>query len=218
MSACSQPVHQGSSPALPTGAPTQRFLASMRQAGFDYEPADTPAELAGRVDAVVTGTIVDVKPGQFYTEGPGRRPDVATSVIEVEVEGMLRGDAGIVFEGSVYMEMGHPAFVGDGTAGPEGGGSGREVPFDHAAFARTVPRAYGVFFLDDRTTESYSPTIIDEGAGRPAGARITAPFIQGFLLEGEDGAPVSVMETFEAMPPGWHDLDSIDEILALVQH
>lgn len=186
------------------------FSAYMRQFDYDYEPANTPADLAKQADAVVTGTIVAVTPGQSYAPVLGSRALIATSVLEVKVEQVLAGDAKLAVDGSVYIEVPHPAFVGTGTEG------GEVIPFDQAAFAATVPQAYGVFFLADRTNESYSDVILDEGAGRPSGGRITAAFVQGFLIEDANGKLVSVTESLEAMPPPWQALESVDEVVAQI--
>jgi hypothetical protein len=177
-----------------TGQSFDGFLACMQQVAYDYEPADTPAHLARQADAVVTGTIVDMKPGQSYAPTPDDRAN-ATFVLEVKVDQVLAGDPEVVADGSVYVEMPNP------TSGER-------------CLRNPVPRAYGVFFLDDRTSQSYSGTILHEGAGRPAGARITAPFVQGFLIEDARGKLVSVKDSLETMPPAWRDLDSVDEVLA----
>jgi hypothetical protein len=182
----------------------------MRQYEYDYEPAATPADLAKRADVVVTGAIVAVAPGQSYAPAPGDEAVIATSVLEIKVDQVVAGDGALVAEGSVYVEVPHPAYVGTGTEG------GEAVPFDHSAFAATVPDSYGIFFLDDRTEEPYWDTIIDEGAGRPSGTPITSTFIQGFLIEDSDGKLVSVGEPFELMPPAWHALRSVDEVVSLI--
>jgi hypothetical protein len=193
------------------------FLRYIRLIEGDYEPAETPADLAREADAVITGTIVDVEPGQSYAPAVGSRPVLTSSVLAIRTDQLLRGDPATVFEDFVYVEVPHPAFLTIGKSTPGTEGSGEEDAFDHAAFAATVPRAYGVFFLDDRTQEPYSNAILDPGMGRPEGARITTPFVQGFILEDENGKPVSVMEPFEEMPPAWHELESIDEIVALAE-
>ena len=167
------------------------FLDCMRQIQYDYEPADTPAALAAEADAVVMGTMVALRPGQ-YAPSPRSSPDWATSVLEVSVDQVLAGDAAVAAGSSVYIEV---------------------PTFDHAPCPATVPEAYGVFFLDDRTNEPYSGTVLDEGAGRPKAARLTAPFVQGFLIEDADNNLVSVWESFELMPPAWRGLDSIEDVL-----
>lgn len=164
----------------------------MRQITYDYEPAHTPTALAAEADAVVTGTIVALRPGQSYAPAPDSSPDWTTSVLEVRVDQVLAGDSAVVAEGSVYIEV---------------------PTFDHAPCPATVPEAYGVFFLDDRTSEPYSGAILDEGAGRQAGARLTAPLVQGFLIEDTNDKLVSVWESFELMPPAWHGLDSVEELV-----
>ncbi len=156
---------------------------------------DTSRTSREQADAVVTGTIVDMKPGQSYAPTPESQEQTPTFVLEVKVDQVLAGDRGVVADGSVYVEMPNPA--------------SRDACLD-----APVPSADGVFFLDDRTNEPYWDTIIDEGAGRPAGARITAPFVQGFLIEDPRGKLVSVLDGLETMSPTWRDLDSVEEVLA----
>jgi hypothetical protein len=194
------------------GPSFEDFLGYMRQFNNDYEPADTPTNLAEEAEAVVLGDIVDVSPGQSYAPSADAEAEIATSVLEVRVQELFKGDPAVVANDSVYVEVPHPAFVG---LGPEEGGP--RVPFDYAAFASTVPRTRALFFLDDRTTEPYWKTIINEGAGRPVGAHITAPFTQGFLIE-NGGELVSVMEPLSSMPPGWHDISTLEELLTDVIH
>jgi len=165
--------------------------------------------LAKQADLVVTGTIVDVRKGQSYAPTTDSRPEIATSVLVIEVSDVLAGDKAIASDGRVYIEVPHAAFVASGE-------DGLEVPFDLDAFADTVSRAYGVFFLDDRTKEPYWDTILDGGAGRPEGASITQAFVQGFLIEDPSGLLVSVFEPIENMPASWHSLDSVEEVAAQV--
>jgi hypothetical protein len=131
-------------------------------------------------------------------------------VIELKVERLVAGNDGVVANGAVYIEIPHPAFVGVGSE------DAPEVPFDHSAFEATIPDAYGIFFLDDRTNEPYFKTILDEGAGRPAGARLTTTFPQGFLIEDANGVLVSVNESLNSMPAAWKDLSSVEEVEALL--
>lgn len=144
LAACTQ-VDRGLSEASKKGLAD--FLDCMRQIAYDYEPADTPAALAAEADAVVTGTIVALRPGQSYAPAPNGGPDTTTSVLEVKVDQVVAGDSAVVADGSVYVEV---------------------PTFEHPPCPATFPRAYGVFFVDDRTNESYSDTILDKGAGRPA--------------------------------------------------
>jgi hypothetical protein len=198
LAACGQ-VKEGPSESpgqpSPTGQSFADFLACMRQVTYDYQPAETPAHLARQADAVVAGTIVDMKAGQSYAATSESEFDVATFVLEVEVDRVLAGDPAVVADGSVYVEMPNPSS-------------------DTGCLEAPVPRSYGVFFLDDRMNEPYSQTILDEGAGRPAGTRMTAPFVQGFLIEDASGKLVSVMDGLETMSPAWRDLESVDDVLA----
>ena len=74
----------------PSGESLADFLACARQFTVDYEPADTPAALARKADVVVTGTMVDVRPGEPYA------PHVPLSVLEVKVDRVVTGDKTIV--------------------------------------------------------------------------------------------------------------------------
>jgi hypothetical protein len=184
------------------------FVREMRRVQYDYEPADTPAVLAQWAETVVTGTIVGVKPGPSYADGPDAEPATATSLIEVRVERLLAGGRSLVLDGSVYVEVGHPAFVGTGVE------DGTMVPFDHEAFAATDPKASGLFFLADRTNASYSEYVFNAKAGRPPGARFAGAFTQGFLIEDSNGRLVSVRVGLSAMPPAWHHLSSVEDVVA----
>jgi hypothetical protein len=178
----------------PTGQSLADFLGCMRQVVYDYQPADTPAQLARQADAVVTGTIADMKAGQSYAPSPGSRAD-GTFVLEVEVDRVLAGDPAVVADGSVYVEMPNPASRNDCLEAP-------------------VPKLHGVFFVLDTTNWPYDWTVLDEGAGRPAGARITTPLVQGFLIEDSRGKLVSVKDSLKTMSEPWRSLDSVDEVLA----
>lgn len=168
------------------------FLYCMQQIQYDYEPADSPAALAAEADLVVTGTIVALRRGQSYAPTPNSSPEVMTSVFEVRIDQVLVGDLAVVADGSVYVEV---------------------PTLDRAPCPARIPEAYGLFFLNDRTNEPYWETVLEEGAGRPEGTRLMAPFVQGFLIEGAAAKLVSVWEPFESMPPGWHGLDSVEEVL-----
>lgn len=192
-----------------SGAPTgslDDFVAYMQSTKDDYTPASTPAFLARQVAAVVVGRIDHVEPGQSYAPTAASEAEIVTSVLKVYVERFVMGQRAVVMDGFVYIEIPHPARVGT-TDDPAD-----MKPFDHDSFEATVPRARGVFFLDDRTNEPYFETVIDAGAGRPARARLTATYVQGFLIEDPDGRLVSVREPFEHMPEAWRELRSIRDV------
>lgn len=191
----------------PTSENLHEFIDYVRVIESDYEPSATPAALARVVDAVVAGEIEGVSAGQSYAPVAGEEPAIATSVLKVRVDRTFKGGGRAVHEGFVYLEVAHPAFVGTGVE------DGKEVPYDREAFAASVPRADGIFFLDDRTNEPYWPTVINQGSGRPTDARLFAPYIQGFLIEDESGRLVSVMDPLGLMPPAWHGLRSVEEVV-----
>ncbi|MEX0983790.1 MAG: hypothetical protein WD096_01940 [Actinomycetota bacterium] len=186
----------------------------MRVVTYDYEPTATPADLAKASDLVIVGEIVGVEKGQSYVPLPGAEVDGdVSSVIQVKVDETLFGDAALAADGIVHLQVTHPAYVGDGP-----GGEGL-VPFDHAAFEATVPiGTSGVFFLEDITDRPVYEFVIDEGAGRPAGAALCATPVQGFLLESRDGSLVSVYEGLDSMASAWRQLESMDDLrLAIVE-
>jgi hypothetical protein len=85
------------------------FLGCARQWTADYEPAETPADLAREADAVVAGTMVAVKRD-------------TTSVLEVKVDRVATGDESVVVDGSVYVEL--PYFDHEACPGPVPGAYG----------------------------------------------------------------------------------------------
>jgi hypothetical protein len=195
---------------------TAAFVLQMRGVAYDYDPAPDPAALAARADLVVRGTIVGVEPGRSSAPAEGLPPDTVTSVLQIRVAEVLAGDAGLVADGSIYLEIDHPAEHGTGTPVNEEGG-GEWVPFDLEAFAKTVPvGAEGVFFVADVTDSQMSGVVLDRAAGRPQGAPLVATYVQGFLIEDADGSLVSVKEPFSAMPDGWHDLETLSAVVRAI--
>jgi hypothetical protein len=186
----------------------------MRWGIWEYEPAPSPAELAERADVVVMGRIDGVENGESFAGEPQSDPELVTSVIRVRVTQVLSGDEGLVHDGFVYVEVMHPAFVGDGDPGPDGEG-GPLFPYPLDGFEAKVPIGIdGMFFLGDRTNHPYMEVVLHEGAGRPAGAPITFVHRQGFLIEGAGVGLTSVIEPLESMPAGWPRYDSIPEVRA----
>lgn len=204
-------------PASPQGASSlDTFVHAMQLVEYDYDPAPDPGSLAARSDIVVRGAIVSVTQGRSSAPSPELPADTVTSVLEVHVDEVLAGDLTLVHEGSVYVEVDHPALIGTGKAESEEGGGGW-VPFDLASFAKSVPIGVpGAFFLIDVTDRTMSGWVIDTGAGRPEGARILMTHIQGFLLEPQGGLLVSVNEPLDLMPDAWQDLDDMDGVVRSV--
>ncbi|HEX6845290.1 MAG TPA: hypothetical protein VF235_09265, partial [Actinomycetota bacterium] len=174
---------------------------------------DTVADLAAQADVVVEGEIEGVASGRSYASTPGGELHYVTSVLAVRVSGVLQGDASLVHDGRVYVEIVHPAFVGTPPTGEEEESDVAMMPFDHATFARTVPIGLrGIYFLSDLTEASDPQLIEDEGAGRPDGAPITGTHVQGFLIEPSGGGLISVMEPLDSMPSAWRHLGSLDDV------
>ena len=204
--------------ALPSESGLDSLVREVRRVHADYEPSRTPAELARRADIVVSGRVAEVRPGQQYAPVAGARPVISTSVLVIDVDDVLAGDESLAQDGRVYVEVPHPAFVGvPGEGEPDTSEEiVDEVPYDTSAFAQTVPRTTGVFFLDNRTEESDSAIVSDEGAGRPEGAPITGYYAQGFWLSDDSGRLQSIAEPIEDMPAEWANINTLDQMLSAI--
>lgn len=190
------------------------FIGVMQNASYDYDAAETPADLAKRSDLVVEGVIVAARTGESYSavKDDLEQGDVS-SVLEVSVDQILAGDEQLVSGGSVYIRVTSPAYVGDGSGSGEGGAA--LVPFDSEAFNASVPLGLsGVFLLTEVTSLPPFEFVVNEGAGRPAGVPLFGTSPQGFILEGADGSLIGVKESLDSMPQAWGKLDSISELLA----
>jgi hypothetical protein len=142
------------------------FVRSTRWLNYDYEPAETVKALATKADVVVEGVIESVAPGQSYAPTSDSKPEFATSVLSILVDEVLAGDPSLVVDDHIYLEIVHPAFVGTAPVDEEGGGP--LEPFDHDAYANTVPVGVrGIYFLGDATDDPYWEFVEDEGASRP---------------------------------------------------
>ena len=189
----------------------RRFLQMSRWVGFDYESAPTPAELAGRVDGVFAGRIVAVRPGRSYSTVPGGEAIFATSVIEVEVTDEIAGSSGKTADGSAYLQIRHPAYVG------RGDDTDFREPYDLEAYARTVPMGAPVMlFVYDVTHLVDAAMVIDEGSGRPAGARLQSAAVQGFWVDPTGHDLASVFEPVDAMGDGWRAIRTLADLEAAI--
>ncbi|MEX0983806.1 MAG: hypothetical protein WD096_02020 [Actinomycetota bacterium] len=190
------------------------FVRSTRWLSYDHEPTETVEALATKADIVVEGVIDGVAPGQSYAPTKDSEPELATSVLSILVEDVLAGDGTFVVDAHIFLEIVHPAFHSTGP-GEDGEGGGPDEPFDHDAYAETVPIGVrGIYFLGDVTDEPYWEFIQDEGAGRPSGAPIMHTHPQGFLIQASGGPLVSVLEELYAMPKAWQELDSLEDVRA----
>jgi hypothetical protein len=198
-------------------SPTRHGTTDASVLVANYESVSSPEELARQADLVVLGTLAGADTGQSYAPIPEAAPEVVTSVVWVSVDRLLAGDASLVTDGSIFIEVDHPSMVGAGSAEGTEGGS-RFVPFDTAAFNDSVPIGLrGVFFLEDITDEPMWETVIDGGAGRPAGAPLLATYVQGFLIEDADGRLISVREPLDNMGGReWQELETLDDVVDAV--
>lgn len=148
-------------------------------------------------------------PGQSYTTVQGGEAVFATSVLEVEVSEEIVGSSGQTPDGTAYLQIRHPAFVGHGSEGDA------RQPYDLDAFADTVPIGAPVALFVYDIADSVEPgLIIDEGAGRPRNAALLSAAVQGFWIDPTGRDLTSVFESVEAMGDGWGGIGSLEDLEA----
>ena len=155
------------------------FVQQLRVVVYDYEPANSPQDLAAQADLVVSGAIVSVD-----AITPQGRDRVAESLMAIEVDEVLRGNAELVLGGRVHVS----------------------VPGDAAAMnSADVAGCKVVLFLDDRGTGS--------AEGLPQGAHTFSPFVQGLWIESGSGM-MGAYADLDNSPPGWDGIVTIGDLVS----
>lgn len=171
----------------PEGVAAANSVAAALQTGVehDYEPFDTPEAQRDAADLVVVGTVTEVVPGRQLPYGrTAAHANLAVSV-EEGISGFTR-DAGTVY---VEIEVGSA----DGVA-----------PIRDAALGRRL-----LLFLDDRTDVAG----VDGERGRPTGASIYTPFIEGVVIDAGDGWVGGLVDRSE-LGAGWRKYASFDSLVS----
>ncbi|MET8048962.1 hypothetical protein ABZU75_15310 [Streptosporangium sp. NPDC005286] len=166
-------------------------LRLLRQTAFDYDPLNSPEELAAKAPLVVAGTVEDFLPGQIVEEGiPGDRTHYV--LMPVRVTERFKGPAARLVRVKFYQ-----------------GARRNESPaLSVADFRRAVPRGTRVLlFVYPDTREG---TVIKDRAALPAGTPIYSAHPQGVLL----GRGLTVIGGMEEINPAsrWADPCGLDGI------
>ncbi|MEV4377086.1 hypothetical protein [Streptosporangium sp. NPDC049644] len=174
-------------------APTRKLnVRLLRQTAFDYDPLNSPEELAAKAPLVVAGTVEDFLPGQIVEEGiPGDRTHYV--LMPVRVTERFKGPA---------ARLVHVKFF-------QGGIWRNQTPVNSVAdFRRAVPRGTPVMlFVYPDIREG---SVIKDRAALPAGTSIYSAHPQGVLL----GRGLTVIGGMEEINPAsrWADPCGLDGI------
>jgi hypothetical protein len=169
------------SPGGSTSAADQaaRFAAMFEGYEADYQPAASPAELAGRSTLVVSGRIEQIVPGIIYPETSDASATDQDLVMRFRVDQVLAGALPAGADSLVYVDL--PATYGQTAAS-----------FDLAAPKHAPALLYLVQMPDPRTWEQ---PVLNPDAGRPSGQplmAVTTP--QGFVVSAGTDRVVVVLE------------------------
>ncbi|MEU4537121.1 hypothetical protein AB0G15_19855 [Streptosporangium sp. NPDC023825] len=177
-------------------APSRRLDPKLlRQIAFDYDPLNSPEELAAKTPLVVGGTVEDFVPGPIVEEGlPGDRTHYV--LMPVRVTERFKGrSAGLVhvkfFQGGIWRNQTPVHSVAD--------------------FRRGVPEGTRVLLFVYPDTRKEWP-VVEDRAALPAGTPIYTTHPQGALL----GRGLRVIGGMEEIDPAsrWADPCGLDGIAA----
>ncbi|GAA4188521.1 hypothetical protein GCM10022252_23930 [Streptosporangium oxazolinicum] len=176
-------------------APSRKLnVKLLRQTTFDYDPLNSPEELAAKMPLVVAGTVKDFLPGPVVEEGiPGDRTHHV--LMPVRVTERFKGRSAAV----VYVKF------------FQGGIWKKQTPVHSVAdFRRGVPKGTRVLLFVSQNTREEWPTIKDRAA-LPAGTPIYTTHPQGALL----GSGLKVIGGMEEINPAsrWADPCGLDGIV-----
>ncbi|GAA3416072.1 hypothetical protein [Streptosporangium vulgare] len=175
-------------------APATRLdVKLLRQVAFDYDPLNSPEELAAKMPLVVAGTVKDFVPGPVVEEGiPGDRTHYV--LMPVRVTERFKGrSAGLV----------HVKFF-------QGGTWKKQTPVHSVAdFRRGIPEGTRILLFVSQDTREEWPVIKDRTV-LPAGTPIYTTHPQGALL----GRGPRVIGGMEKINPAsrWGDPCGLDGI------
>lgn len=174
-------------------ASTESFVSILRRLGegFDYDTHVSPEALGKEATLTVIGTVESVADGRVFGAGPTRdtEPVFLNATLTVRVEDVLAGDASLVRDGRVYVEL------------------ARTKVTPVASFQSAIPTDHRVvLFLDDYSRGPGTFPLIEKAPSIPAGATVFAPYADGFLIEDSgSGKLVGGYEPLDAQPPAWRE-------------
>jgi hypothetical protein len=170
----------------------------LRQGHYDYDPADSPEELAktGRHDVIAGGTVETILQGDEIAEGPNDQQPAQYVVMKVRVSETFRTRAaGQINDGHVYVTLWQGPRYNDPQGTPE---------FSLAHWNKAIPQGTSVMMFLMETAEGARPG----SRGVPANARAMAPDVQGLILDNA-GTLVNGLEEFEGE---WPRIKSMTEL------
>lgn len=171
------------------------LLALLRVVHYDYEPTDSPKELASLSDLVVVGHFESVEEGRVLRASSGRPQHQV--VFAVSIDEVLGGRAASGSDKVVFVEV-------------------PRAPYQTVAqFKDALTTDRVLLFLDDRS--DLTDDVAQNNAGRPAGAAIYAPLPQGFWIEGGDVDESVYVEDLNDYSGAWKGLATVAEIEAYLK-
>jgi hypothetical protein len=197
-------VESGAGPRVTTPEATLPVQQSsvdvtvLRQVHYDYDPADSPEELAktGRHDVIAEGTVETILQGDEIAEGPNDQQPAQYVVMKVRVSDTFRTRAaGQINEGHVYVVLWQGPRYNDPQGTPE---------FSLAHWNKAIPQGTSVMMFLTETAEGVRPG----SHGVPANVRAMTPDVQGLIVDNA-GTLVNGLEEFEGQ---WHRVKSMAEL------
>jgi hypothetical protein len=163
---------------------------------YDYEPADTPRELASQSHLVVRGRLESATEGRTLQASTAR--PVYYVVFSVAVLELVSGSPDLVTDGRIYFEL------------------PRAYSQTAQEFNKVLPTGDVLLFLHDRADLANNDAA-NHMAGRPEGSHLFGPKPQGFWLDnGPEDLPLFIGDIGE-QPGGWDGIDTIEEIIAAIK-
>ena len=188
----------GNTPVVQSaGNDPSQFVSKVRSYySADYEPVDSPAELAKMSNLVVRGHLEDISIGpsvKTSAEATSERELLDSFVLKVRVAEVLVGRKTLLTDGYVYPEI------------PRGFVTEAELD-------ATLPSSEVLLFLTDLSKSPPEFGFVDEHAGRPKNAVRLAPFAQGMIFSKGVDAPIG-LEDLGEMSAEWSSLRNYGELL-----
>lgn len=155
----------------PSGATADGLRALVPDIAVDYNVVESNDELADLSDAVFSGTVVGVSDGPQFGKAGDDLEEIRSVVVEVRAAEVVKGNVKV-------GETAHVVIYAP-------------VDVDTARWSAALPD--GTEAVVYATVSSEAPRgsngldTVDPGQGRPEGAPLYVPAVQGFVVELPDG-------------------------------